>query len=530
MIVEKILVFGHKNPDTDSVCASITLANLKNKLGYKVVPKILGDINNETKFVLDYFGATTPNYLNDVKVRIKNVKYDKKAFIYELSSINEAVNLMRSENITAIPIIDDKKILNGYITLKEITSYLLDENKKHIFTSYDNILSTLNGKDIVKIDNYIDGDLITDSINYDGNILILNNFKNISKKNFKKLKLIILTPSSKICDKELVKLKNSKVNVIETRYNYKQVIIKIFLSNYIKNINTNNNPITFNQEAYFSDFKQMMHKINHTNYPVVNNKGECLGLIRLTGPNNYEKQKVILVDHNDFSQSVDGIDEAEIIEIIDHHNLAKIGTRIPINFRCKPLGSSCSIIYELYLENKIPITKKIAGLLLSGILSDTLVLKSPTTTSIDKEISLKLAKIAEVNILEYGFAMLKVASSIKDMTINEIITNDFKSYNINGNVIGIGQVITMDINTILNEIDSYIRILNSMVKANYSYIALFISDVEKSGSYVIYSNKFDDILMESFGLDNIYEGIFIRDIVSRKKQVLPNIMAILEDR
>ena len=534
-----IYIFGHKNPDTDSVCASITLANLKNKLGIKAEPKVLGNINNETKFILDYFNVDEPNYLNDVKVRIKNINYDKKAIVNENKSINVAFNLMKKENVTAIPLVNQDKILTGYVTLKEIAKYLINGNQNNINTTFENIKETLNAKVICQYDDIIEGKILIAGMNKEefinkvaltkNDILIVGDRYTILDYALSTpVKLIIMPLNSKINKELLKKAKENKVNIIETDLDSYGIASKIRLSNYIKSINENKNPITFNNEDYYSDFMQMTHKVNHTNYPVVNNNNECLGLIRLTGSKTYDKQDVILVDHNNFEQSVVGIEEADIIEIIDHHNLGAIGTKMPINFTSKPVGSTCTIICEMYEEEKIKINKKIAGLLLSGLLSDTLVLNSPTTTEKDKNTAKKLAKIAGVKIEKYGYEMLEAASSIKDKTVLEIITSDFKKYNIDDKLLGIGQVMTMDINDILDNIDEYVKTLNKMAKDNYDLVALFVTDIIKQGSYVIYSTDSELIIASSFGIKKIKQGIFLPKILSRKKQILPNILSVIE--
>lgn len=532
-------IFGHKNPDTDSVCASIALSYLRNELGGKTVPKVLGDLNNETKFVLKYFKVDVPSYLNDVKVRIKNIKYDKKAFIHEKASIDSAFKLMQKENITAIPLVDDKRILTGYVTLKEIARYLINGNKEHIHTTLDNIIETLDAKVVMRFDDKIVGNMMVVgmkstafheqvSLSSDDILIVGDRYSILDYAIDSKVKLIILPFNSGIDAKLVDKARANKINIIETSLGSYQISNKILLSNYIKTINTNSDPVTVHNDDYYSDFKQMTHKINHTNYPVINNKGECLGLIRLTGPNSYDKQKVILVDHNNLAQSVDGIEEAEILEIIDHHNLGAIGTTVPINFVSRPVGCTSTMIYDMFVEHKVTISRAIAGILLSAILSDTLLLTSPTTTEDDKFAAVKLSKIARVDMDKYGIEMLKAASSIKDMSIEGVIKSDFKSFNIDSKLLGIGQVMTMDVEYIEENMDAFISRLNRMASEEYSIVVLFITDIIKKGSYVLFNEKAANVVKDSFGLKNVYEGVFIPKIVSRKKQMLPSIMSTIE--
>ena len=533
-------IFGHKSPDTDTVCSSIALSYLKNELGDKTVPKVLGNINNETRFVLNYFNVPVPSYLNDVRVRIKNVKYDKKAFIDESRSIDEAFKLMEKHNITAIPLVDDKKVLTGYVTLKELAKYLINGNREQVYTTLDNIIETINAKVIVKCDDIIKGITLIAGLSFKAleqsfelsneDILIVGDrYKVLDYAIKSKVKLVILPLNINLEKKIIKKAQENGVNIIASELDSFQIATRITLSNYIKNININKNPVTVYNDDYFSDFKTMTHKVNHTNYPVINNKRECLGLIRLTGPNDYEKQKVILVDHN-LAQSVDGIEEANILEIIDHHNLGAIGTNVPINFRSRPVGCTSTMIYDMFIENKINIPKEIGGLMLSAILSDTLLLTSPTTTDDDRFAAVKLASIAQVDMDKYGLEMIKAASSIEGMSVRDLIKSDFKNYVVGSKNLGIGQVMTLDFEKIKENMDEYVNVLNEMADTNYSVVVIFITDIIKNGSYVIYNTKASEVIEDAFGLKDTYEGVFLPKMVSRKKQILPSILSVMEDK
>lgn len=534
-------IFGHKSPDTDTVCSSIALSYLKNALGDKTVPKVLGNINNETKFVLDFFKVNMPSYLNDVRVRIKNVKYDKKAYINENRSIDEAFKLMQKQNITAIPLVDDKKMLTGYVTLKELAKYLINGNRESVYTTLDNIIETINAKVIVKCDDIIKGTTLIAGLSFkaleqafllnsDDILIVGDRYKVLDYAIKSKVKLVILPLNVNLEKKIIKKAEANGVNIIASELDSFQIATKITLSNFIKNININKNPVTVHNDDYFTDFKMMTHKINHTNYPVINKKGECLGLIRLTGPNDYDKQKVILVDHNNLAQSVDGIEEADILEIIDHHNLGAIGTNVPINFRSKPVGCTSTMIYEMFIQEKVNIPSDIAGLMLSAILSDTLLLTSPTTTEDDKNAAVKLADIAKVDMDKYGLEMIKAASSIEGMSVKDLIKSDFKNYVVGSKNLGIGQVMTLDFDRIKENIDEYVHVLDEMVDTNYSVVVIFITDIIKNGSYVIYNTKASDLIEDAFGLKNVHEGLFLPKMVSRKKQILPSILSVMEDK
>ncbi len=534
-------IFGHKNPDTDSVCASIALSYLMNEEGKNTVPKVLGHISLETKFVLDYFGVKCPDYLNDTKVQIKDIKYNKKAWILNNDSILNAFNLMQQQGITAIPLVDDKKILTGFVTLKEIAKYLISGDKEQIDTSYSNIVKSINGQEVLKFDEDIKGNVMVASyqtktfheevkLTNDDILIVGDRVKILEYAINSKVKLIVLTGNHNLPNGLLKKATKNKVNIILSKENSLDTVNKVILSNKIKSININTKPVTINNKDYRTDFLSLATKVGHTNYPVVNNKNECLGLLKVTSADSYTKQRVILVDHNGFSQSAIGIEEAEITEIIDHHNLSSIGTNVPINFRSMPVGCTCTIIYNMFLEKKISIPKYIAGLMLSAILSDTMVFKSPTTTEDDIFAASKLAKIAKVNIEEYGYQMFKAASSIKGISVNDLINQDYKSYGVGNHQLGISQVMTMDFKDIEENIEEYINKLDELKSGNYICVVLFITDIYKNGSYVIYNRDAKDIVEDAFDLSDTYEGVYIDNLVSRKKQMLPALLEVIEKK
>ncbi len=531
-------IFGHRNPDTDSICSSIALSYLKNKLGEKTQPRAIGHLNNETKFVLDYFHVQAPQYLNDVRIRMKNIKYDKKGFIKEDDCIFQAFKKMQEQNISGISIVDKDKKLIGFTSLKDLSKFLINSDKEKIDTNIDNLTKTLNATVLTNFKEQIAGNVMVvglgsstfqDEVKLSGeDILIVGDrYKVIKYAIESEVQLIILAKDS-VVDKELIDLaKQKRVTIISSKLSSFQLANKVFLSNYITCAISTKNPIFMYDDDYYTEFLNLNTRVNHTNYPIINHKNVCMGLISLSWPNKFEKQKVILVDHNNVVQSVVGIEEAEIIEVIDHHNLGALGTAIPIDFRSKTVGATATIIYEYYVEKKVPIPKNIAGLLISAILSDTMILTSPTTTEEDRLAVLKLSKIAKVDINEYGYKMIKASSSIKGMTITQQIYQDYKSYTVGSRELGIGQLATMDFDEIKTNIDKYVKELDQMHLHSDGIYALFITDVINKGSYVIYSTDSKNIIKDAFNLDEVYQGIFLDGIVSRKKQVLPAIMNVM---
>ena len=528
-------IFGHRNPDTDSICSSIALSYLKNKLGEKTIPRASGHLNNETKFVLKYFGIPEPQYINDVRIRLKNIKYDKKAAIHMHDTILNAYKHMTEQKITAVPVIDDNKKIVGFVAMKDLARYLIDDKTNHINTSFDNILKTLNGDTVVKVDDDINGNVkviaaqratLEEEIKLNKNDIIIvgDRYKILNYAIESKVKMIVISFNLHIADELIEKAIDNNVNIIRCKMSSFEIAKTILLSNYLISINSKIDPVIVCEDDYYQDFITLQRKTNYTNYPVVNRKNECLGSISMSWPNEYHKQKVILVDHNNFAQSVEGIEEADIQEIYDHHNLGSIGTSNPIVFRCMTVGCTATLIYDLFKENRVEIPKDIAGIMLSSIISDTLLFTSPTTTEKDKRVANNLATIAEVDVKKYGIQMLKAASSVKDLTVNEQIFQDYKSYNVGDQQIGIGQLVTLDFEDLSSNIDEYVKRLDELRSVHPGVYLLFVTDILSNGSYVIYDTKSEDIIKDSFNLDHIEQGIFVKGLVSRKKQILPPIM------
>lgn len=539
IVMKATYIFGHRNPDTDSVCASISLSYLKNALGENTIPRVLGHINKESSFVLKHFGLKEPGYLNNVKVQLRDVAYHKGVMLDEYASIKEVVDYMQHASCTALPIVDKDKKLKSLITLKEVAMMFIENSKNHLYTSYDLVLKALQGREILRFKEEFNGDTYASSYQSqtfiekaplkENDILIVGDrYKVLQHGIQSKVDLIILTNNCELENDLLELAKQNKVSVISSSLDTYNTCNHLALSNYVKTILVNQNPAIVHDLDYLTDFIADATRLGYTNYPILNKKNECLGLIRITDSGCFEKKKVILVDHNNLEQSVSGIDEAEIVEIIDHHNLGAIGTSIPINVRCMPVGCTCTILYHLYQEKNVLIPTDIAGIMLSAILSDTLILKSPTTTESDRIAVRELAKICGEDYEKYGYEMLKAGSSIAGMDVEDIIYQDFKSYKVGNDGLGISQVITMDFDSIKEHLDEYVNKLNEIAKGDYKTVTLFITDVIKNGSYILYNDEAKYIIEDSFNLKDLEQGTFIPNLVSRKKQMLPKIMESLE--
>lgn len=540
--MEKVFIFGHRRPDTDSVTAAISLSYLKNQLGFNAIPAILSEINNETKYVLDYFNMKTPKYLNDVKTKIKDLNYSKKYFIKETASVYQGFLEMTKASIHKIPVVDNNQHLIGILSMKDIAKDQLSNDLHHIRASYDNILDVLEGKKITQFDNEIEGEALVASyksttfienikLNRSSIVILGDRHSVIEYAVLHSARLIILTGGAEIKKEHLeIALKN-QVNIIQTNYDTFKVTRVFNLCKYASDIISVHNVLCVKEFDDVKEFVSLANQTKYSYYPVIDKEEKCLGVLRLSDINEVKRHKVILVDHNSYDQSVVGLEEATILEIIDHHNIGTIGTSMPINFRNMPVGSSNTVIYQLYKEQLIPIPKQIAGLMLSGILSDTLILKSPTTTDMDKDVVKELSKISGVNYEEYGIAMLKAGSSLKGKTPEEVLYTDFKVYPLGKRKMGIGQITTTNPEEILNEKENYINLLNKItIENDYYFTALFITDIIQNGSYVLFSEEASSLLRSAYGLRNIEQGSYLPNVVSRKKQVVPNIMLQYETK
>ena len=533
-------IFGHKNPDTDSICASIALSYLKNKLGFNTVASTLGNLNPETKYALNYFNVKEPYHLNDVKLQLKDVAYHKGCFIDKNVPIKDAFDYMNKYSLTGIPVVENKNKYYGYVSLKEVAREIITGDFHKINTSYGNLISVLKGTPVLKFDKEISGNVLAatyakatfiERVTLDNSyILIIGDRTAILDYAIEsKVKLIIVIAGIELPQELLQKAKKNKVNIISTPLSSYEVGKLISFSNYIKDIMRKEGSITFNELDYLSDFIEESKKLKHTNYPILNSKNECKGLLTLTDTNEVDKKQVILVDHNNSSQSVDGLEEAEILEVIDHHNIGDINTKKPINFRNAGVGSVNTIIYDLYKENNIKIPKEIAGLMASAIISDTLLLTSPTTTIRDTDALINLSKIAKIKYKKYGIELLKQGMTIKGLTNEDILHKDFKTYKVNDKMIGIGQILTADFESMNKKINSLVNYLDEVShNENIRVVTLFVTDIFENVSYCLYNRDAENIIKNSFDLKEIYEGVPLKDIVSRKIQIAPYIMDAIE--
>ena len=538
--MEKVYIFGHRNPDTDSVTAAITLSYLKNKMGMNTIPAVLSSINLESKFALNYFETPEPIFLNDINIKIKDLRYTKNYTVKEKDSIYEAYYRMSKVGISKIPVVDKDKNMLGILSMKDIAKDQFSFNYSYVDATYDNICEVIKGTPVLRFDDDINGELLVaayksttfmEEVNLTrNNILIVGNRHSILEYAVNSgVKLIVIIGNGQIKEEHLEIARRNKVNIISTGYHTLETAKIFSLCNNVTTIINREKTLCVSENDDVNDFIKLANKTRYSYYPVLNRRGKCNGIIRFSDVGFRSRKNVILVDHNSYEQSAIGLEDANILEIIDHHNIGTIGTNMPISFRNMPVGSTNTIIYKLYKENRVAIPKNIAGLMLSGILSDTLILTSPTTTDIDRNAVMELSKLAKVDYKVYGNLMIKAGSSLAGMTYEQVLYKDYKNYTIGKDKVGLGQVITMDIEEVMNAKDEYVKLLNTVSESNnYLFVCLFVTNILENGTYVLFSDRAKDVLESSFGIKDIKQGQFLKGIVSRKKQILPVLMNDME--
>ncbi len=535
--MDKIYIFGHRKPDTDSVTSAIALEYLKKSLGIYAEARVLSEINDETKFVLDKFNVKCPKYLNDVKLQIKDIEYHKNMFQSEYASIEEVYNYMDKNNITGVPIVDTSNRFKDIITAKIMLKEAFRSDSENIYTSYDNILKTLKGSAVLRFDSEIKGNVTAVTFKSttfiekfplsENDILIVGDRHSIIEDAVSsKIKLLIITGDNDIKEEHIKIAIKNHVNIIKTPFNTYKTVKKISLCNYIKTLFTGNRPYVVSENEYYDDFLEKTKELGFNNYPVVDKNNVCKGLIRITDISKKNRKKVILVDHNESLQSADGLEEANILEVIDHHKIGDISTNNPINFRNMAVGSTNTIIYHLFMENRVDIPKVIASLMLAGIISDTLSLTSPTTTDEDVKVVESLEKISGLSHNEFALEIFNSSVNLDKKTEYDLITADIKTFQNAGRLFKVSQVTTMNATKMLLRKNKIVDELNKFKDITGSdYVIFMITDIMSNGSYLLYNDSqlTFNILERAFD-QNIFEGVFLPGVVSRKKQIIPALM------
>ena len=540
-----IYVTGHKNPDSDSICAAYSYAEFKNLTGdTKAVPVRLGNVSQETQFVLDYFGAKAPELLKTVRLMVEDLNFDKINPVLPTLSLKSAWNVMKENNMKTLPVADENNHLLGVLSVSNLTSCYMDMWDNTILsksnTTLENILDTLSatacyinenlktfpGKIVVSA---MDPKSMVDHINA-GDIAIVGDREEAQVALIdKKVSLMIVTGSHTPCENIITLARENGVTVIVTPHDSFTTSRLIVQSVPVEYVMAKENIVSFTNNDLVDDIKDAMAQTRFRSYPVIDENDRVLGMVARYHLISKHKKKVIQVDHNERGQSVDGLEDAEVLEIIDHHRVADIQTSNPIFFRNEPIGSTSTIVAKCFFERGLTPSKTAAGLLCSAIISDTLLFRSPTCTPQDEEICRRLAEIAGISSVEdYAKEMFKAGTSLKGKTVEQIFNQDYKPFSIEDIKVGIAQVNTMDIDGFMPLKEEMLAYMNEKAKeSSLDMVMLLITDIITEGSQVLVVGERSDIAEKAFNATLVDNTAFLPGVLSRKKQVVPPVTNVI---
>jgi len=541
-MTQTVYVTGHRNPDTDSIVSAIAYSHLKNHMDPSThyIASRIGEVNPETEFVLKRFGFSLPRLIHTVKTQVRDLDYDRPPLIQENISIRQAWTMMHKVMVKTLPVVHQGK-LKGIITAGDIAEYYIESSGKptlNLNTSLENLLDTLSASLVSHSDDFsshpIKGRvvIVTSSTKNDlqpGDIAIVDDFTESQLQAVEAGASCIILCGSSAPNEELIsKASSYRCPIVLSPYDIYGTSHLIHQSVPVSKVMKTKKLVTFHLDEFLDDVQEVMLETRFRSYPVLNDGNEVVGSIsrfHLIRPN---RKKVILVDHNEKSQSVQGLEQAEILEIIDHHRIADIQTGFPILFRNEPLGSTSTIIANQFFSNGITPTPEIAGILLSAILSDTVLFKSPTCTMVDRITAEKLAELANVDLESFGNEMFKATTSIVGKDIKDILYQDYKEFHLGNKHVAVSQASTMDISEfepIKNDLLSLME--NVCKKDHFDLVILMITDILREGSELLFVGKDTDIIAKAFQLDFKGNSVYLPGVISRKKQVIPPISAII---
>lgn len=540
-----IYVSGHKNPDTDSICSAIAYAEFKNKFnGLNAIPIRLGDVSRETQFALNYFGVEKPVYVESLKTQVKDLDIDEIAPIYPETSLKNAWDIMKKKDAKTMPVVDDNDTFVGLVSITNLAAAFMDIWDNYVLsksnTPFRNIVDTLSAKVIYenKSSQKINGKMLVAAMDpeslvqimEEGDIVICGNREDSQDTIIDhKASIMIVTGNHNVSNSVIEKAKEYGCSIMVTPYDSFTASRMIIQSVPVRYVMTKEDIITFKDTDYVDDVKKVLSKTRFRNYPVLDEKNRVLGTISRYHLISQVNKKVILVDHNEVAQSVDGLDEAEIIEVIDHHRIADIQTGKPIYFRNQPVGCTSSIVASIFFENGVTPSKQAAGLMCSAIISDTLLFRSPTTTDFDKMMLNRLSKIAEIDVENYAKEMFKAGTSFEDRNIDDVFNTDFKVFTLLNNKIGVSQISIMDIEAFNPIREKMLSYMNDKCKSeNFDLLILMVTDIIKEGSELIAVGEKIDYVTKAFNVALENNSAYIPNLLSRKKQVIPPITAAIE--
>ena len=546
----KTMVIGHRNPDTDSICSAICYANLKQAVtGEEYMPARAGHVNGETQFVLDYFGAEEPQLVEDVRTQVRDIEIRKTKGVADNISLKRAWNIMQENNVVTIPSVREDGTLEGLITVGDITKTYMNIYDSSILskanTQYSNIIETLEAELIIgSAEAYFDqGKVLIAAANPDLMEFYIEPHDLVILGNRYESQLCAIEMGADciiVCEGAAVSMTIKKIaqergcTIIATTYDTHTAARLINQSMPISYFMTREHLITFNSDDYIDEIREVMASKRHRDFPILDKDGYYLGMISRRNLLGAKGKQVILVDHNEKNQAVAGIENAEILEIIDHHRLGTIQTMSPVFFRNQPLGCTATIIYQMYQEAGIKVEPKIAGLLCSAIVSDTLLFRSPTCTPVDEMAARALADIAGIDIEKYAMEMFSAGSNLKDKSDEEIFYQDFKRFTSGKVTIGVGQITSLnggELDKLKGRMEAFMEkaLENNGLNMIFFMLTNILTETtelicEGQGALQLAGKAFhqDIELLEEEGLKE--PVLRLPGVVSRKKQLIPELM------
>ena len=544
----KVVVIGHRNPDTDSICSAIAYAELKNRTSTLVCePRRAGKMNQETEFVLKKFGVTPPRMCTDVNPKIRDVDYREMPGIPGSTSLRRAWKIMRDQQIDTLSITSADNELEGIITVKDLATANMDVFDTAVLaksrTSYKNILETLNGTmvvgdaDAVCTTGHIKigtatPELLESSVEKGDIVILSNRYESQLCAIEKEASLLIICNGAKvgrtiqrIADETGVAIMTTPVDT----YAAGKLISQCAPISYYM---TRDNILKFTLVTPVADVLRVMAKVRHRYFPILDEEGKYCGMVSRRNVIALRKRRIILVDHNEATQAVEGFDQAEILEIIDHHRIGSLETSGPVYFRNQPVGCTATIITQMYDENGVDIPPQIAGLLLAAILSDTLAFRSPTCTPVDENTAKRLAKIAGVDIEEFSTEMFEAGEKLDGKTPEEVFLQDFKVFMCGDIRFGVAQGSYMtrkNLQAAQALLQPYLE--EARNKQNVEDLYMLLTDVPKEESVVICTGRYAaEVLSNGFESQPAADGSWtLPGVVSRKKQFIPAMMSAYQE-
>ncbi len=542
---EKIYVIGHKNPDTDSICSAIAYADLRQKVTGQVhEAKRAGHVNDETAYVLDRFGVEAPKLLTDVRLQVRDLDIHEMPGLKPNASIRDTWERMRQEQAKTLPIVKDDELV-GVVSTGDIAKSYMDVYDSEILskarTQYRNIIKTLDGTMITGNEHgyFMRGkvaigasspNLMEEFIEKD-DLVILGDLEeaqacavNIDAS------CMVICKDAEVSPKLIQKAKEQSIVIIQTPYDTFTTARLINQSIPVKFYMTSGPLTMFRMNDYVDDIKDIMAKKRFRDFPILDRHGRFKGFISRRRFLGASKKKVILVDHNERSQAVDGIEEAEIIEIIDHHRLGDIETVSPITFRNQPVGCTATIINQMYEENEIEVPREIAGILCGAIISDTLLFRSPTCTPLDERTAKKLAKISDIDLEQMAQEMFNAGSNLKGKSAEDICFQDFKQFTVNDTIFGVGQITSMSKEELAAIRDMMTEHLPKVLEAhNLNMIYFMLTDIlAESTELLCVGTGARGIALSAFDLPDNAKSLILKGVVSRKKQLIPVLVETMQ--